>query len=116
MEKNWAQKYICEEKMTNMMSEFSLSDRFHNAGVSMPFLQMLDASLRLRVIDSFKYCGKCSENSSKFKNSVAWAIFTTNCEKESDRKRENVDLLKIFCLQPQKKSNINFDFPHMPLN
>ena len=45
------------------------------------------------ILDSEK---NLSKNSSKFKYSAGRAIFTTNCEKESDRKRENVGLPKIF--------------------
>ena len=50
------------------------------------------------------------KNSSKFKYSVGRAIFTTNCEKESDRKRENVGLLKIFYTSTTTQMEHSLDF------
>ena len=73
-----------------------MPDAFHDAAVAWK-----TPAKSWMVINSFKLWGNYSENSSKFKNSVGRAIFTTNCEEESDRKREYVGLLKIFCPQPQ---------------
>ena len=53
---------------------------------------------------------KSSENSSKFKYSVGQAIFSTNCEKESDRKRKNVGLPKIFHASTTTKMENSFGF------
>ena len=50
------------------------------------------------------------KNSSKFKYSVGRAIFTTNCEKESDRRRENVGLLKIFYTSTTTQMEHSLDF------
>ena len=74
-----------------------LPDAFHDAAVAWK-----RPAKSWMVINSFKLWGNYSQNSSKFKNSVGRAIFTTNCEEESDRKREYVSLLKIFCPQPQE--------------
>ena len=58
-----------------------------------------------------RVCGQdLQKNSSKFKYSVGRAIFTTNCEKESDRERENVGLPKIFYASTKTKMEHSLGF------